>query len=130
MLEFTVDGQEYRAQKLNAFQQLHVARKIARMLPALAAASGEQTDLGPLAEALAGMPAEDVDYVVQTCLSAVHRRQGTLWANVWNAQAIAIMFEDISLNAMLQITFKVIQDSLGNFMQGLVAKAPAASPTV
>lgn len=35
MIEFEIGGKSYRADKLNAFQQFHVSRKIAPLIPAL-----------------------------------------------------------------------------------------------
>jgi hypothetical protein len=139
MLEFTVEGVDYRAGKLNAFQQLHVSRKLAGILPkvfpALLAASGGATDLAalasacePAAEALAAMPEADVDFVYHTCLGVVARKQGPAWANVWNGSAKALMFDDITLAVMSQLAYRVLEDSLGSFIRGLLARATAASP--
>lgn len=137
MLEFQLEGADYRASKLAAFAQLHVSRRIAGILPkavpALAAASGDTSDLGalmiafePAAEALAAMPEADVDYVYQTCLAVVVRKQGEAWASVWSTSAKALMFADIEALQMSQIVFRVLQDSLGSFISGLLAKVPAA----
>ncbi len=139
MTEFEIDGQSYRAQKLSAFQQLHVSRKLAgilpKVVPALVAATGGGQDMAallasfePAAEALAAMPEADVDYVYHTALSAVSRKQGNAWCPVWNVNAKALQFEDIELETMSRIVFQVLKDSLGPFMQGLLAQAPAASP--
>lgn len=141
MVEFEIGGINYRAGKLNAFQQLHVSRKLAgvlpKVLPALLsaneAAGGDVSSLlaafEPAAEALAAMPEADVDFVFHTCLSVVSRQQGTAWSAIWNHQAKLLQFSDIDLAQMTQIVFKILQDSLGNFIQGLTAKAQkAASP--
>jgi hypothetical protein len=143
MLEFTLDGNDYRAGKLDAFQQLHVSRKLAAVLPkavpGLLAMAGSAedaaNDLGslvaafaPAGEALAAMPEADVDFVFHTCLAVVQRRNATgraeTWSAIWNGAARRLMFEDIGLDAMTQIVFRVIGDSLGNFTRGLLAKLP------
>lgn len=140
MIEFEIGGNNYRAEKLDAFKQLHVSRKLAgvvpKVLPALFAATHAKDDLTsllssfePAAEALAAMPEADVDFVFHTCLTVVQRQQGNAWAKVWNASAKVLQFSDVDMSTMSQIVFKVLGDSLGNFIQGLTAKAPkAASP--
>lgn len=139
MLEFAINDQQYRAGKLNAFQQLHVSRKIApilpRLLPAFAGLSAGNENLStlaealePVAQALASMPDADCEFVFGTCLGVVSRQQGNSWSSVWNAQNKALMFDDIQLDVMTQLVVKVVADNLGPFMQGLIAKAQASSP--
>jgi hypothetical protein len=138
MLEFTLAGQNYRAGKLNAFQQLHVSRKLAPILPKLLpAALKVSADPGnmslvaeafaPAAQAMADMSEEDCNFVVHTCLGVVSMQQGNAWAPVWNANTQSLMFDSIDMMIMLQITFHVIQDSLGSFIQGLLANLPNTS---
>lgn len=141
-MEFEIAGQSYRAGKLNAFQQLHLSRKIApllpKVLPALTKMGSGQNDLAalgealePVAAALAGMPDADCEYVFGACLGAVLRKQqNNSWAAVWNQDKKALMFDDIDLSVMTQIVVKIVQDSLGPFMQGLLAKAQAGSPAL
>lgn len=135
MIEFDVGGNNYRAAKLNAFQQLHVSRKLAgvlpKVLPAILTATEAGSDLtalmnafGPAAEAIAAMPEIDVDFIYHTSLAVVQRQQGNSWSNIWNSHAKLLQFGDIDLEQMTQIVFKVLQDSLGNFIQGLLARAP------
>lgn len=139
MVEFSINGNEYRAGKLTAFQQLHVSRKLAgilpKVVPALVAATEAGSDLsslltafGPAAEALAAMPESDVDFVYHTTLAAVSRKQGSAWCAIWNGSAKTLQFDDIDLSIMSQIVFQVLKDSLGSFMQGFLASALAGSP--
>jgi Phage tail assembly chaperone protein, TAC len=139
MVEFEIGGNNYRAGKLDAFKQLHVSRKLAgvlpKVLPALIAATteadgGDMVSLlsacEPAAEALAAMPEADVDFVFHTCLGVVQRQQGSAWSAIWNPQGKVLQFSDIDLPQMTEIVFKVLQDSLGPTMAGLIARAPAA----
>ena len=139
MLEFDIAGQHYRAGKLSAFQQLHLSRKLApiipKLLPALEGFNGDSIDVGaiaaafdPLAGALAEMPDADCEYICATCMSVVQRQQDSRWAAIWAASSKAMMFDDIDLPAMLQITVEVVRDNLGSFTHGLIAKVQAASP--
>ena len=136
-IEFEIAGQRYRAEKLDAFKQLHVSRKIAPIVPKLLpmflkfAQMGEsmKDDLPgmaqafePLAQALAEMPDADCEYVFNACLGVVARHQQGNWASIWNG---SLMFDDIDIGVMVQIASKVIWDSLGNFISGLLANKTA-----
>jgi hypothetical protein len=141
-IEFEIGAQRYRAEKLDAFKQLHVSRKIAPIIPKLLPmflkfagnAEALKDDLAgmaeafePLAQALADMPDADCEYVFNACLSVVSRNQMNNWAPVWSQSGKSLMFDDIDLGQMTQIAVKVIWDSLGSFIRGLLAN-PAASP--
>lgn len=136
-IEFDINGVQYRADRLDAFKQLHVSRKIAPMVPKLIPVfvtlqnnvDGDMAALvtaaGPLSEALAAMPEADVDYVVKTCLAAVKRNQNGAWSPmVVNG---TLMFSDFGLDAMLPVVARVLRENLGNFIQGLLANPPAAA---
>ena len=144
MLEFEIGGNQYRAEKLSAFQQLHLSRRVAPLIPPLvpvfmrlAKGKGEVSAImdqvaglmSPFAEGLSAMPDEAAEYVVSTCLSVVKRRQGDNWASVWSTQAKAAMFADLNdMGAILPIVIRVIQDSLGPFIQGLLTSQQTATP--
>lgn len=145
-LEFEISGQKYRAEKLDAFKQLHVSRKIAPIVPKLLPmfmkfagnAGALQDDLAgmaeafePLAQALADMPDADCEYVFNACLGVVMRNQQGNWTSVWSQSAKSLMFDDIDLGQMTQIAVKVIWDSLGPFINGLLAnKAGGQNPAL
>lgn len=119
MAEFEVNGALYRAGKMDAFRQFHVARRLAPVVGSLGslsqAARNPVEALAPVAQAIAGLSDADCEYVLGTCLGVVQRQQGNAWANIWNASAKRPMFEDIDLPAMLQIAMHVLQDTLGGF---------------
>lgn len=139
-----IGGKEYRLDRLTAFQQLHVSRKIAPLVPKIfplmglaasltgadkgeilarlmASGDGFAAALGPLAEVLATMPDDHVNFVLSECLSIVFRRNGDRWASVWNAKQGVSMFDDIDMAVMLRLAFEVIRESLGNFISGLLS---------
>ena len=148
MFEFTHGGNTYRAGKLTAFQQLHVSRRIAPLLPPLipifVQIARDQKDAGtkglanldtlsslfqPFADALASMKDADAEYVIGTCLSVVQRNTvGTTWVLVWNERAKAAMFDDLNQNAadLWVLVMKVLQDSLGPFIQGILTSQQEA----
>lgn len=131
MIEFELQGQTYRIGKLDAFKQWHVSRRIAPIVPTLIPIFMEISKgskdipsiselLQPLADCLAGMSDEQSEYVIATCLSVAQRKSGSNWAAVWNKGANACMFDDMDLSVIIQIVIKVVQDSLGPFIQGLL----------
>lgn len=144
-----VSGHEYRIGRLDAFSQLHVARKIAPLVPQAFASLGVMagiTDpksalekvaanpshyaasLAPLATTLAAMSDEHVNYVVSVCLAVVYRAQGERWAAVWNNSHNTAMFDDMGLDVVLRLVVEVIRDSLGNFISGLLSSSNENPP--
>lgn len=131
-MEFEVKGQAYRAGRLDAKRQFHVTRRLA---PLLAAAGGSleqiKTDpfslFAPLAQGIASLPDADADFVIDTCLGVVQRKQGKSWAPVTSPGGL--MFEDIGMAEMLQIVGKVLAENLGGFfgdLLGLASAVPAS----
>ncbi|MCX5495368.1 hypothetical protein OSH11_11670 [Kaistia dalseonensis] len=136
MAEFEVAGVQYNSRKMDAFQQFHVARKLAPAVapfmkaigPMLVASQAAETQpaalvesLLPLMQAISDMPADDCDFIVQSCLSVVSRKQagGGGWAPVWNKDAKVFMFDDIDMTAMLAIAAQVIRENVGSFSRAL-----------
>lgn len=169
MIEFEIDGNQYRAEKLELRTQSHVARRLIPLVPKLApltalpailaarepprgetesdvpsgsapAASAAvlamfaDLDLnlmfGPIAEAIAGMPDADWDYVIDECLGVCKRVQsGGAWAPIWNRQARRTQFDDINLITMVKIVIRTLDHSVGGFFAALPSNsgAPKAS---
>lgn len=134
-MDFEISGNTYRSSKLDAFKQFHVARRLAPLLSGVSSAvktegaqpvaegdtpaPAPQRDfadfLEPMADALAHMPDADCDYILFTCLGAVQRQEGTAWAKVVAPGSRSLMFEDIDMGVMINITLKVIQENIGSF---------------
>lgn len=139
-MEFDINNQSYRSNRLDAFAQLHVSRKLAPILPKLMpvlsklSSAKALTDnleqmaelMTPLAEAFAIMPKDDVDMIITSCMSVVHRKQNTAWSPVMRNGVV--MFDDIDLSTMLPMVVNVIRDSLGNFISGLLSSQNMNSP--
>lgn len=148
MLEFTHNGAKYRAKRLTAFQQLHVSRRIAPLLPPLVPiflqmardkkVDGEQGQVNldilatlfqPFADSLASMKDADAEYVISTCLAAIQRNTaGSTWINVWNERANIAMFDELNDNVgdLWVLALNVMKDSLGPFIQGILTNQQAA----
>lgn len=152
MSDFELGADTFRIGKLNAFQQFHLSRKVAPIIPTLiplflklqtsgkeVKAASESTegavgvlaplsgDLGamaemlqPFADGIAGMPDETAEFILSTCLGVVQRKQGTAWFPVWNASQNVCMFDDLDLGVMLKLSVRVITESLGPFLRGML----------
>jgi len=155
-LDIEIRGIKYRAGKLSAMKQLHVSRKIAPLVPTLlpimlglASSKGaaqlpdadvaDGTDSGsnllsrpqllqPFADGLASLPDEQAEYVIGECLAVVQRFQGNAWFSIWAAAAKQPTYEDIDLAVMIELSVKVIADSLGPFIAGWLT-SPASHPS-
>ncbi len=130
-----VGAHTYRIGKLDAFAQLHVARKLAPLLTGLQKVSELSLDdaLPPILNALSQMPDSDVEYVMVKCLSVVQRAlpagvQG--WQPIWNSAAKRTQFEDIDLAVMIQLAGQVITRNLGGFLGALgpAIGSPSGTP--
>lgn len=124
-----INGITYNVGKLNAFDQLHVARKIGPLLSDLFTAFRSNPDalsdkadmegrllelaMGPFADGFAKMSKEDVDFVVNTCLAVCDRRQEKGFAKVM-ANGV-LHFTDIEIDTLLGLTVSVIWENLGRF---------------
>lgn len=139
--EITIKTEVYRIGKLNAFEQFHVARRLAPALFVLGknfagidgtAEGASMLDslagaIGPLAEVIARMTDDESNYVLTTCLGVCSRKQGTALAAIILERKIAnpnttsyqLMFDDIDMAVMLQLVFAVLKDNLGNFLAAL-----------
>ena len=144
MSEVEFKGVHYRIGTLDAFKQFHVARRLAPLMAQMAKAaegvpqSADGTEdekaarwfasiAGPLAEAFAGMSDETADYIIQTCLMAVSRDAGKgTWAPVLSRQK-ALMYQDIDMGTMVQLTMAVVQENLAGFFSTALANSSEAA---
>ncbi|MNJ74998.1 hypothetical protein D3C77_720210 [compost metagenome] len=77
--------------------------------------------MGPFADGVAAMPDETAEFILGTCLAVVQRKQGERWMPVWSGSQGTCMFDDMDLGVMLQLTFRVIKESLGPFISGMLS---------
>jgi hypothetical protein len=143
--EFEIDGKSYRIGKLSAFEQFHLSRKIAPLIPPLipvfmelsknGGITGDLTNLPaliqPFADSLASMSDAAAEAILNICLSVLSRRAdvGESYVRVWHKDRKVFMFEDLnSMEQTIPLVVRVIQDSLGPFIQGLLSPQSSASP--
>lgn len=137
MIEFEVQGISLRMDKLNAFEQWDITR---RLLPVVGGAADTlmklfekkggteslQKDIRdllgmdiskiiePLTKALGSMTDADSHFILQKCLGKVMRQQGDGWAPIMHPSG-QMMFLDIDMPVMLEIVWKVLEANLLNF---------------
>lgn len=68
----------------------------------------------PMADVIAKMSDEEVDYITGACLGVCERQQPGGWAKVRHING-RMMFEDMDMPTMLQLTITVIKENIGNF---------------
>jgi hypothetical protein len=128
MSELKIGEREFVIGKMSVRKQFHVARRLGPLMAALFGQGngGGVRDLatmkiGPIADVLAGMDDEDVDYVLDATLSVVSLRQGSAAFPIMNNGQMA--YQDITMPDMLRLASEVVQRDLAGFM----GAAPSSS---
>lgn len=146
--EFEMDGHLYRIGRLTAYEQFHVSRKVAPLIPPLIpvfmqlakaqgalAKGGNAEDVSvlatlfqPFADGFAKLPDEAAEYVIATCLAVVRRQnEKNDWVAIWSKNGRVMMFDELNnLSVMLRLVLRVIKDSLGDFLSGLLSGQESA----
>lgn len=124
-MNFEVNGIRYKAGKLNCFQQLTIARKLAPLLKGLTdvdleqAQSGNLLSLGSLLDVIAGVPETDIQIVIKTCLSAVSRNSTGDKFSAMQTASGELMFDDLGLTELILVCFNTIKANMAGFTAGL-----------
>jgi hypothetical protein len=105
--------------KLNAIDQLNIARKLSPALPLLDAVVAKENsgkDKGVLITMSLGMLSDESSkYVLEKCLAlAVRHQDSGLPARIMTNGNL--MFDDITLRDLTDITAAVIEENLGDFL--------------
>jgi hypothetical protein len=83
--------------------------------------------LGPIADVLAQMPEDDVNYILKKCLGVCSKHNGTSWVPMMRGGEL--MFEDLELATLIQLTMEVVQDNLGPSLRGLLGQTSEVAET-
>lgn len=124
-LEIELEGFTYSIEKLNAIQQWHVFRRLIPLLSAFSGLANTDKDavrssmlsqLSPAFSQLQEMSDVDTDFILNTCLSVVKRRDHASggWMRVMVKPGL-IQFDDIEMSTMLRLTSFVIMENLSPF---------------
>jgi hypothetical protein len=136
MQEVEIGGHRYRTGKLDAFKQFHLFRKLMPVLSGMGETFSDMqgevelnekfwSAMGPVATAVAEMSQQDSEFILKTCLQTVSIWNGTNWVRITAANG-ELMFDDIDMMGMLQLTFEVIRDNLGSFFGAPLPNGSAA----
>jgi hypothetical protein len=136
MAELEINGVSYRTGRLTPMLQFHVMRRLAPLLSGIGEAikvaeSSQKIDetaratvvdallktAAPIVDAIGSMDDQQAEYVINTCLSVVERKDHGAWAHVQTPTATGpiLMFPDIDLPVMLQLCYLVVQENLSGF---------------
>lgn len=130
--EITLKEVKYRIGRLNPRKQFHLSRRMAPFILALGKGAGSASSIkeggdtlssmvqvfGPISQLLSEMPDDQVDYILTTCLSVVTRETGNGWARV-QASNGELMFQELGMDDLIQLTMAVLKENLGNFFKAL-----------
>lgn len=146
----TINGINYKAEKMPPRQQVHVMRRLTPLLKAAAPAIMGFLDkdkpkaevfatvlqsIGPFTDALAGMPDAEIDYVMNYCLVRVQRQDANTMTwhpfYVWRDNGVIAMYPaDTDAVAELRLVGEVVKENLSGFfgqLSGAVASSLAAT---
>ena len=117
----TVGDHEYIIGKLNARQQFDVLRRLGGASWFFEQATSDDASTGArwiaaiLTGSMATLPQADSDFILDSTLACVRRRGGQNGAGTPIQVNGRMMFEDITLDEMLELSDLVLQESLGPF---------------
>ena len=118
-----INGQQFEIGKLTVFEQLAVARKLGPAIPiveGLVADRNAGKDITLLVVLmLSRLSDAESDEIVKKCLSVVLISQEGGWAKLMPNGVL--MFSDIDLSSLLQLTAAVIVENLGTFFNTALA---------
>lgn len=125
MAEFEVNGITYKNRKLSGMQQLYLMQDLSDVAISIKDLYGQKNidgaaAIGAIAGALGKIPRDKTNLIIGQCLGSCERKMpsGKGWAQVWNAQAVQPMFDDIGLMEIGGIVMNVLQDNFSNFLPG------------
>ena len=135
MVEYTIGAFNYRSDKLDAFTQLHIVRRVAPVIAPFLMEGGITADLkNPDFRADLGgimvimqrsfgiLKDDDCDYVIKACLKVTYRMDVNRWVPLWNTNADAMQYNTLDLIDLFKIASQVLMDNLASFSAALVDK--------
>jgi len=126
-VDFTINGFDYKAGKLNAKQQFHIVRRVAPVLAGLAGGKDENDILKGAMSAISSLSDSDADFVLFGLLGCVERKDPTGgWGKVSTGELL--MYADIDFAIMLQIAAKAFEVNFAGFLGGLGSTLTGLNP--
>lgn len=119
---------------MGAREQFHVVRRLGPaimgfLVSTAAKGAGIAGAIGPIVDHLSKMSDEDSDYVLDHCLSVVQRSQpNNEWVKV-KAPNGALMFNDIELPQLINLTRAVLTENLRGFFPSAASEPAQKNPS-
>lgn len=130
--EVEIDGKVYAIARMDVFVQFHVARRLGPLAPTILtylARPPKERDMMdlfyPLMSTLSTLSDNDTDYILNQCLSVVSLKQDKGFAKIWSSGGL--MFDDITMPTMLQLTWQVILKDIASFFPSIPATSEAVT---
>lgn len=126
MMDYNLNGIDYKIKKLNARSQFHIVRRLAPVLGGLAPSPSDSdsdnkdmAQFASLAKAISGLSDEDSDYCLFGLLNAVSRKEdkGLGYSPIVNGYNF--MYQDIDFKSMLLLAWEVLSFNLSDFFADL-----------
>ncbi len=121
--EFELNGENYKIDKIPAMEQIQLFWKVmplfSKMLPSMPSTEPgtsidlKSVDMTLVLDAIASMSSENLDYVINKCLSYVRRKDHGVYNRIDINGKLA--YEDINGMDMLNITMNVLLYTLEDF---------------
>lgn len=128
---FELNGVNYKLNKMNAFKQFHIVRKVApilgKLLPVINSIKKIDDDklqdeekwdqiaklATPILEGLSKLSEEDADKVLKALLATVEKQNHGAWSFVVVGESL--MFADMDLPTMMQLAGRAFMFNLADF---------------
>lgn len=133
-----IDADSFDIGKLNAIEQFHVFLKIAPVLASFiklrlstqrkleegeGAEEKRKVEIGTHVEsfamALSKLPKEDVDFILEACLSVCKKQIGAGWHPVW-LKGAGLTDQTMPLMTMLRLIWSALEENLTSFFDSAV----------
>jgi len=108
-MEFDMNGIGYKAEKLDAMKQFHIARKLAPVLSELAPGQNQESQISGLASAISKIGDKEAEFVIYSLLSCVKRKMGQGLGYSKVANESSLMYDDIDLKTMMHLVWQSLQ---------------------
>lgn len=141
-MDFSIDGIEYRAGKVDVIKQFHLARRISPFLEAIiplvmkvkSGGNVESFDAllegyAPFAKMLSEMKDEEAEYILFGLLASVSKKQGNGLGYAKVSSGNALMFQDINVIQMTRLAYHSLMENLADFFPQGVAALTAMNQT-
>lgn len=132
-MEYELNGINYKIGKLDALSQFHIVRRLAPIVSELAPnINGEKKDdlgaLTAIAGAISKLTDDDANYVIFGLLKVVSRQQANGIGYAQICVGGVLMFEDIDMAGMMNLTWQVLTHNLSGFFAALPSTLTGESP--